>query len=73
MVFAELTVERVNNTKAYSNHIKKYELETRKVFEQENIQTENIPQTRQPDFVTSLTENIPQTQSTEITKKQKGH
>ena len=30
-------IERVSETKAYSNHIKKSELETRNVFERENI------------------------------------
>ena len=35
--------ERARNTKAYSNHIKNSELETRNIFERENIQTENIP------------------------------
>ena len=66
---AEVAVEIVSKTKAYSNYIKKSEIETRKFFEQENIQTENIPLTRQPDFVTPLTENIPQTRSTENFKK----
>ena len=56
-------IKRVIETKAYSNHIKKSELETRNVFERENIQTENIPLARQPDFVTPLPDN-PQTRST---------
>ena len=56
-------IERVSKNKVYSNHIKKSELETRKVFEQKNIKTENITLTRQPDFVTPLTDN-PQTGST---------
>ena len=34
--------ERVIKTRAYSYHIKYYELETRQVFERENIQTKNI-------------------------------
>ena len=68
---AEVAVKRVSETKAYSNHIEQSELETKKVFERENIQTENTPLTRQPDFVTPLTENIPQTQSTEISKNKK--
>ena len=38
--------ERVSETTAYSNHTKNSELETRKVFERENIQTGNIPLTR---------------------------
>ena len=59
--------ERVSETTAYSNHIKNSELETRQVFERENIQTENIPLTRQTDFVTPLHDN-PQTRSTEIPK-----
>ena len=37
--------ERVSKTTAYSNHIKNSELENRQVFEQESIQTENIPLT----------------------------
>ena len=41
--------ERISKTTAYCNHIKNSELEIREVFEQE---TENIPQTRQTDFVT---------------------
>ena len=52
--------ERVSEMKAYSNHIKNSEPETRQVFERENIQTENIPLIRQTDFVTPLHEN-PQT------------
>ena len=64
--------ERVSETKAYSNHIKKSELETRKVFERGNIQTENISLTRQPYFVTLLPYN-PQTGSTEISKNKEGH
>ena len=40
---AEVAVESLSETKAYRKHIKKSELETRKVFEPENIQTENIP------------------------------
>ena len=62
--------ERVSKTTLYSNHIKNYEIETRKVFERENIQTENIPLTRQTDFVTPLHDD-PQTGSTEISKN--GH
>ena len=62
----------MSDTKAYSNHIKKSEFETRKVFERKNIQTENIPLTRKPDFVTTLTDN-PQTRSTEISKNKKWH
>ena len=61
---AEVVAERVSETTEYRNNIEKSELETRKTFERENIQTENIPLTGQPDFVTPLTENIPQTQST---------
>ena len=57
-----------SKTTAYINHIKNSELETWKVFERENIQTENIPLTRQTDFVTPLHDN-PQTQSAEISKK----
>ena len=52
---------------AYSNYIKSSELEFREVFEQENIQTENIPLTRQTYFETPLHDN-PQTRSTEISK-----
>ena len=37
--------ERVGKTRAYSNNIKNSGLETRQVFERENIQTENIPLT----------------------------
>ena len=59
-----------SKTTAYSNHIKNSELETRKCFERENIQTENIPLTGQTDFVTPLHDN-PQTRSTEISKN--GH
>ena len=59
--------ERVSKTTAYSNHIKNSELETREVFERENIQTEDIPMTRQKDFVTQLHDN-PQTRSTEFSK-----
>ena len=55
--------ERVGKTKAYSNHIKNSELETRQVFERENIQTENIRLKRQTYFVTPLHDN-PQTRST---------
>ena len=55
--------EIVSEMTAYSNHIKNYELETRQVFEQENIKTENIPLKQQPDFVTPLPDN-PQTRST---------
>ena len=62
--------ERVSKTRAYSNHMKNYDLETRHVFERENIQTENIPLTWQTDFVTPLHDN-PQTQLTEISKN--GH
>ena len=62
----EVAEEKGSKTKAYSNHIKKSELETRNVFERETIQTVNIPLTQQPDFVTPLTENIPQTRSTDI-------
>ena len=49
--------ETVSETTAYSNHIKNSELETKKVFEQENIQTDNIPLTQQMDFVTPLHDN----------------
>ena len=59
--------ERVRETTVYSNHIKNSELETRQVFERENIQTKNIPLTRQTDFVTPLHDN-PRTQSTEMSK-----
>ena len=44
----------MSKTTAHSNHIKEDELETREVFEQE---MENIPQTRQTDFVTELDNN----------------
>ena len=50
-------IEKVSETKAHINHIKISELETRKCFERENIQTENIPLTRQLDFVTPLNDN----------------
>ena len=59
--------ERVSEMTAYSKHVKNSELETRKVFEQENIQTENIPLTRQTDFATPLHDNPP-ARSTEISK-----
>ena len=59
--------ERVRKTTEYSNHINNSELETRQVFDQENIQNENIHLTRQTDFVTSLHDN-PQTRLTEIPK-----
>ena len=58
---------RVSETKAYSNLIQNSKLETRQVLEQEKILAENIPLTRQPDFVTPLPDN-PQTRSTEISK-----
>ena len=64
--------ERVSKTKAYINNIKNSELETRQVFERENIQTENILLTRQRNFVTPLHDN-PQTRSTEFSKNKKGH
>ena len=57
--------ERVSKMKAYSNNIKKSDLETRENSERENIQTENIPLTRQPDFVTPLPDS-PKTRSTRI-------
>ena len=57
--------DKVSKTKAYRNHIKNSELETRHVFEQENIQIENIPLTRHTDFVTSLHDN-PQTKTTDF-------
>ena len=46
--------ERMRKMTVYSNHIKNSELETREVFERE---TENIPQTRQTDLVTTLHDN----------------
>ena len=62
--------ERVSETRSYSNHINNSELETRQVFERENIQTENIPMTQQTDFVTPLHDNQ-LTRSIEISKN--GH
>ena len=56
--------ETMSETTAYRNHINNSELETREVFDQE---TENIPQTRQTDLVTTLNEN-PLTQSTDSSK-----
>ena len=53
-----------NETTAYSNHIKNYELETREVFERE---TENIPLKLQMDLVTPSHEN-PLTRSTDSSK-----
>ena len=62
--------ERVSKTRAYSYHIINSELETRQVFERENIETRYNPLTRQPDLLTQLHDNT-QTRSTEISKN--GH
>ena len=43
--------EIMSKTKAYSNHIKNSKLETRESFDRE---TQNIPNTRQTDLVTTL-------------------
>ena len=59
--------ETLSETTAYSNHIKNSGVETRQVFEQENIQTENISLTRQTDFVTPLHDN-PLTKSADSSK-----
>ena len=56
----------MQETTAYSNHIKNSELETREVFEQE---TENIPQTQQTDLVTTFHDN-PLTRSTDSSKNE---
>ena len=61
--------ERMSKTIAYRNHIKNSELETREVFERE---TENIPQTRQTDLVTTLHYN-PLTRSTDSSKNEERH
>ena len=61
--------ETISETTAYRNYIKNYELETREVFEQE---TENIPQTRQTDLVTTLNNN-PLTRSTDSSKHEERH
>ena len=60
---------RLSETTAYSNHINNYELETREVFEQES---ENIPQTRQTDLVTTLNDN-PLTRSMDSSKNEERH
>ena len=44
----------MSETKAYHNHKKNSELETREYLKRE---TENIPQTRQTDLVTTLNNN----------------
>ena len=59
----------MSKTTAYSYHINNSELETREVFERE---TENIPQTQQTDFVTTLNDN-PLTRSTDSSKNDKTH
>ena len=52
--------ERVSETTSHNNHINNSELETIQVFEQGNIQTEDIRLIRQTDFVTPSHDN-PQT------------
>ena len=61
--------ERMSRTKAYRNHIKNSELETREVFERE---TENIPHTQQTDLMTTLNEN-PLTRSTYSSTNEERH
>ena len=46
--------ETMRKTTAYPNHIKNSELGTREFFERE---TENIPQKRQTDLVTTSNKN----------------
>ena len=61
--------ETMSKPTAYHNHIENSELENREVFERE---TENIPQTRQTDSVTTLHEN-PLTRSTDSSKHEERH
>ena len=44
--------ETMSETKAYRNHIKNFELETREVFERETWSPENIQRTLQTDMMT---------------------
>ena len=47
----------MSRTKAYCNHIKNYEIETREVFERETSSPENIQWTLLTDIVTRLDDN----------------
>ena len=49
--------ETMSKTKAYRNHIKNSELETREVFERETWSPENIQRTLPTDMVTWLDDN----------------
>ena len=59
--------ETMCKTKAYRNHIKNSEIETREVFERETSSLENIQQTLPMNFETRL-DNNQLTQSTDISK-----
>ena len=59
--------ENMSKTTAYRNHIKKSELETREVFEQETWSPENIQRTLPTDMVTRFDDNQ-LTRSTDISK-----
>ena len=62
----------MSETKAYRNHIKNFELETREVFERETWSPENIQRTLQTDMMTWLDDNQ-LTLSTDSLKHEKTH
>ena len=59
-------------TKAYRNHVKNSELETREVFERETWRPENIQWTLPTDTVTLLDDNQ-LTRSADISKHEETH